>query len=286
MSAPSPPLEAFIKRVGQRSRPFTDLYAFLLRTSWTRLVLLAAALYVLTNAIFATLFWIVPGSIASSDGSWEEAFYFSVQTLGTIGYGYMHAQGRWGNLVVTAEAFVSIFVTATLTGIVFSKFARPHSRVLFSKPILIETRNGKPTLTFRVANERGNDVVEAAVRVCALMGTKSEEGKSLRRFFDLELERASSPVFLLSWQVLHVIDESSPLHGLTATDLMAGDVRFVVSLTGFDGTFMQTIHARHVYWPSDVLFGHRFVDVIENLPGGVAQMDYRKFHETVAERKH
>lgn len=285
MSAPRPPRDpaAALRRVGQRWRPFTDLYAFLLRSRWPVVVLLALVVFVAINALFGFLYWLVPGSIDMSDGSFEHAFYFSVQTFGTVGYGNFHPSGHYGNALATVETFVGFFFIAVLTGIVFSKFARPHARVLFSDKALIETRDGQRTLTFRVANERGNDVVEASLRVSVLKTEVSKEGKHMRRFHDLRLSRHQTPLFILTWQVFHVIDESSPLHGMTPRDLAEGDVRITIALTGFDGTFAQTIHARHMYWADDVLEGHRFVDVLENHPDGSATMDYRKFHDVEPE---
>jgi inward rectifier potassium channel len=277
------PLEAYLQRVGQRRRPVTDLYAFLLRSPWSVVVGLAAAFYLAANVGFAFLYLAVPGSVANADGTFLDAFFFSVQTFTAIGYGFLYAEGLWGNAVVVVEAFVSLLCIALLTGIVFAKFARPHARVLFSEPIVVERRDGVPTLTFRVANERGNDVVEASVRVNALMTTYTAEGARLRRFHELALERSSTPVFLMSWQVFHPITEDSPLHGLTRQQMLEGDVRITVSLTGLDGTFAQTIHARHLYWAEDVIFGHRFVDVMEELGGGVTRMDFRKLHLTEPE---
>lgn len=242
------------------------------------MVTLAAAAFLLVNLLFAFLYWIVPGSISSTEGSFADAFFFSVQTFGAIGYGYMYSQGLWGNAVVVVEAFVSLLFIAVLTGIVFAKFARPHARVLFSQNALIERRDGVPTLTFRVANERGNDVVEASLRVSVLKTEISKEGKRLRRFHDLALARQSTPVFILSWQVFHAIDEASPLHGMSVEDMIEGDVRITVALTGLDGTFAQTIHARHMYWADQILQDHRFVDVIESHEDGSVTMDYRKFH--------
>ena len=135
----------------------------------------------------------------------------------------MYSNSSWGNCVVVLQAFSSLFYIAWLTGIVFAKFARPHARVLFSDHALIETRDGKRTLTFRVANERGNDIVEASIRVSILKTEITTEGKRMRRFFDLDLARSSSPLFILTWQVFHVIDERSPLYGMSCDDLMADD---------------------------------------------------------------
>lgn len=281
MSGDRKPLEDYLQRVGQRPAYLTDLYAFLLRARWGTVVMLSACVYLGLNALFALAYWLVPGSVASSDGSYLDSFFFSVQTFASIGYGAMHSIGVWGNSVVVVEAFVSVFCIATLTGIVFSKFSRPRARVLFSKNMVVEQRDGVPTLSFRVVNERGNDVVEASVRVSVLKTIVTAEGHRMRRFYDLQLERSSSPVFLLSWQVFHPIVEGSPIHGLTRADLERDDVRFMVMLQGLDGTFVQTIHTRHLYWAEDVLFGYRFGDVIEHLPGGVSRLDFRKFHDVV-----
>ena len=268
-----------LRRTGQASAPFRDLYAFLLRARWPVVVGLAALAFLAVNSIFALLYWIAPGSIANTDGGFLGAFYFSVQTFGAIGYGFMYSEGLWGNSVVVVESFVSLLFIAVLTGIVFGKFARPHSRVLFSDNALIEQRDGVRTLTFRVANERGNDVVEASVRVSVLVTETSAEGKLLRRFHDLELSRSSSPLFILTWQVFHPITESSPLFGLSVEELIEGDARLIVTLTGFDGTFAQTIHARHMYWADEIVEGHRFVDVIELHPDRSVTMDFQKFHQ-------
>lgn len=267
-----------LTRVGQRKRPFTDAYAFLLTARWPTVIALAGATFLAMNALFAFLYWIVPGSVENTDGSYLESFFFSVQTFAAIGYGFMYSNGVWGNSVMVVEAFCSLFCIALVTGIVFAKFSRPRARVLFSEPILIEQRNGVPTLTFRVANERGNDIVEASIRVAALITVHTDEGARLRRFYDLEVERASSPLFSLTWQIFHPITEESPLHGKSVDQLCEEDVRITVSLTGLDGTFSQTIHARHLYWAEEIVPEYCFVDVIEDIGGGRVQMDYRKFH--------
>lgn len=279
MTAPRRDPNTNIRRVGQRSRHLTDLYAFLLRARWPVVIGLAAMTFLVFNATFATIYWLVPGSIANWSGDWPNAFFFSVQSFASIGYGYMYSQGTFGNCVVVVESFTSLCFIAVLTGIVFAKFARPKARVLFSDKALIETRDGKPTLTFRVANERGNDVVEASLRVSLLKTEVSAEGKRMRRFYDLALSRQSSPLFILTWQVFHVIDERSPLYGMGRQARIEDDVRIAISFTGLDGTFNQTIHDRHMYFAEDILDRHRFVDVLETHPGGTITMDFRKFHQ-------
>ncbi|MGF1468954.1 MAG: ion channel [Sandaracinaceae bacterium] len=272
-------LGASIVRIGQKHAPLKDLYAYVLVMKWRWLLLAGFAFYLAINALFGALYYLVPGSIAHGDDSFAEAFFFSVETFCAIGYGYRYADGGWGHLVVTLQGFASILAIAFSTGLVFAKFSQPHSRILFSDRMVVERRNGVPTLSFRLANERHNDaVVEASIRVSALLTVRTKEGAELRRLHDLELERSQTPLFLLSWQVFHRIDEGSPLHGWTADDLWDDDVRFVVALVGLDSVFQQTVHARRVYFAEDVAFGHRFVDVLRRLDGGRVEMDYRRFH--------
>ncbi len=277
--------ERSIQRIGHDTAIFRDLYAFLLTARWATVVGLSALLYLGLNALFALAYWLAPGSVEGSDGSYLSSFFFSVQTFASIGYGAMYSKSVWSNSVVVVEAFASVFCIATLTGIVFAKFSRPKARVLFSDALIIETRDGVPTLSFRVANERGNDVVEASIRVSVLKNVLTSEGHFMRRFYDLPLERDRTPIFMLSWQIFHPIDERSPIHGMTPEQMVDGDVRFLVSLTGLDGTFSQTIHARRLYWADEVRAGHRFVDVIEVLEGGISRMDFRKFHDIAPEPK-
>ncbi len=266
-------------RVGFPTTPLTDLYYQLLRGSWTLVLGVFALVYIATNCVFALLYLAGGDCINGAEpGSFRDAFFFSVQTLATIGYGALTPKTTYANVVVTIEAMVGLIGTALATGMAFAKFARPRAKVWFSKNVLISPYDGKPSLYFRVANIRGNDVVEATVQVSILINHWTPEGHFLRRLEDLELTRARSPLFRLSWLAVHVIDESSPLYGKTCADLERERVMFVVSLVGMDATFAQSVHARHVYLPKDVLFDHHFDDIVEDRPDGRLQFDLGKFH--------
>ena len=143
---------------------------------------------------------------------------------------------------------------------------------------------GRPSLKFRVANGRGNEVVEATVRVVMLRSETTVEGHSMRRLYDLPLRRHQTPLFLMSWLVVHVIDENSPLHGLSPEDFDRDEIGIVVSLTGLDGTFSQTVYGGHLYGPDDVLWGHQFADILSRLDDGRLLFDYDKFHHTIPPR--
>jgi inward rectifier potassium channel len=273
-------MQASIVRVGQRRAYQSDLYAFLLRSTWRRLILLCAALYLLVNSVFALLFVEIGQCIQGArPGSFFDAFFFSVQTLATIGYGVMSPEGVCGHVLVSVEALFGLLGLALLTGIVFAKFSRPRAGVVFSRSAIIAPHNGVPCLLFRVANERGSDIVEASMRLSALMDSTTSEGKALRRFYDLPLERATTPLLLMSWLVIHRIDEHSPLYGKSADDCRKGDVRIIASVTGMDGTFMQSVYAYHVYTVDHIVHNADFADVIRRLPDGRYELHLGKFHD-------
>jgi inward rectifier potassium channel len=263
--------------LGARSAGFKDLYHYLLRTSWSVALGWAAVGFVAINAIYATAYFTAGG--INGAHNWLDCFFFSVETSGTIGYGNMFPDGRFAEGVMTAEAFTALIYSAVITGLCFAKFARPTSRVLWSKICVVSDRDGVPTLMFRVANERRNHVVEANVRVAVIRIETTQEGEKLRRVIDLPLMRQSTPSFVLSWTVMHVLDEKSPLFGLTQDGLRKIDAEIVVTLTGLDETLMQTIHSRTSYLPEEIIYGARFADVLSSLPDGRRAIDYRKFHD-------
>lgn len=273
-------------RKGAPSELRRDLYFFFMEGSWTRLFLALGFVYVMVNCFFAGLYLLEPGSIAGApQASFGEAFSFSVQTMSTIGYGAMSPATAYGNLIVALEAAVSILGVALATGVMFAKASRPQSSVLFSEPMVLTRWQGKPTLMFRAGNARGNEVVEATIQVSVLRDEISAEGQHMRRMYDLKLVRSRSPFFTLSWQVMHVLDDDSPLADVD-WDSAEADIQFIaVTMQAHDVTYSQTTYARHIYMPRDVRPGHRFVDVISETPEGQMVIDFSKFHDTVAEQK-
>lgn len=269
-----------VVRVGGKRAPLSDLYHFLLVASWWRVMLLVASVYAGLNALFASLY-LAGGDclVGARPGSFADAFFFSVQTFSTIGYGVMSPRTPYAGAVVACEAFVALVTVAMATGLMFAKFSRPTARVLFSDRLVIGARNGKPTLMLRMANERGNDVIEASFRVTILKPEITAEGETIRRLFDLKLLRDETPLFTVSFTAFHEIDEASPLRGETAASLERGAVRFIVTVTGHDGTYAQTIHARRVYEAREVVWNARFVDVLSNAGDGRLLIDLSRFHD-------
>ena len=255
-----------------------DLFYFLVGGSWVRLLAVIVAFYLVTNSLFAFGYWLDRGGVEGAEpGSYLDAFFFSVQTLATIGYGRLAPVSLISQALVTVEALAGLLGVAVATGLIFTKFSRPTSRVIFSDAIVIAPREGKQTLIFRMANERGNQIVDAQLRVVLIRDERTREGESVRRVLDLPLFRSQNPAFSLSWMAMHVIDERSPLHGETHDTMAVGRTEILVSLVGIDGTFSQTVHARHAYSWNDVHFDMRFADTFVMQDSGERVMDMSRF---------
>jgi inward rectifier potassium channel len=264
---------------GRHVAPYEDLYHYILTKSWAGYVIFVSVGFVLINVIFAALYMLSPGCIQGV-GDFEQAFYFSVQTLGTIGYGGMSPQTRYGHLVVAAEALAGLMSTAMITGLTFTKFARPTAKVLFSRNAVISVRDGVPHLMFRMANWRHNQVSEARVGAVIMLLERTREGDEMRRVVDIPLVRDRTALFLLTFTAMHRIDESSPFFGDDAMDrLRAAGAEIYVGVSGVDETTSSVINARHRYKLDDIVIGARFKDVMSLLPDGTRHLDYGQFHE-------
>jgi inward rectifier potassium channel len=201
--------------------------------------------------------------------------------MATIGYGVMSPATFYANLLMTLETGVGLMVIAVATGLVFARFSRPTARVLFSRVAVISPYNGVETLSFRAANLRQNQILQAEVGVVLLRDEETQEGDTIRRFYDLKLARHRSPVFALTFTVMHPIDHDSPLYGATAETLRAQNAELIVTATGIDETIAQPVHVRTSYLPHEILWDQRFADVFGWTEDGRRVIDYRRFHDTV-----
>ena len=266
--------------LGRDKLGWSDLYHRLLTLQLWGLLLLLAVVYLSANVLFALLYMLQRDSIAGArPGSFADAFFFSVQTLGTVGYGLMTPRGLYANLLVTAETFCNLVIVALSTGLIFTRVSRPTARVMFTKVAVVTDYEGVPTLMFRAANQRGNQVLEAEVSLHLARQVTTAEGHSMRQFQDLAVTRARSPLFMLSWLVMHRLDETSPLYGADADTLASIGGEIIVALAGLDQTFAQRIHARHSYMPHEILWRKRFADILSTSPDGRRVVDYRVFHD-------
>lgn len=268
--------------VGARRAPLNDFYHALLRWSWAATFALVSAVWLAANASFALAYLAIGGvgGVKGREGDFADAFFFSIQTMGTIGYGAMYPESTAANLLVVAESLVGLILTAMATGLVFAKFSRSTARVVFSRQATVSPVNGVPTLAIRIGNARSNRIVDTQIRVALARTETTTEGRIFYRNLDLTLVRERLLTLSRSWSVMHTIDESSPLHGVDAARFAAEECELQVMVTGLDETTMQPVHALHTWFAADVLWGHRHVDVLSTRPDGNLVLDLRKFHET------
>lgn len=269
-----------VVRKGVSHSHWRDPYHIMLTMNWSSFFALTVVSYVLTNTLFALLYLAGGDSIKNArPGSFLDAFFFSVQTMATIGYGAMYPQTDYANLLVSIEALIGLLGVAMVTGLMFARFSRPTARVIFSRVAVIAPHNGMPTLMLRVANERRNQILEAQIGLSLLRDEVTTEGYFMRRFYDLKLVRSQTRIFALSWMVMHVIDENSPLYGQTPESLEEAQTDIIVTLTGIDETVSQTVHARHYYVTDEILWNMHFVDIFTKKSDGRRVLDLHRFHE-------
>ncbi len=256
-----------------------DIYHALLTMPISAFVGVMAGAFLAVNTLFAALYHLDPGGLTGArPGNLADDFFFSVQTLGTLGYGAIAPRSLYCNLLVTVEIFVGLFQLAIATGLMFARVSRPTARIMFSDVAVVTDLDGIPTLMFRAANRRRNRILEAEVTVSMVMDRQTAEGHRLRAFHDLKTIRARTPLFILSWQVMHRIDDSSPLYGETPESLAAKAAEIVVIMRGLDETFASTIHARASYAPHEILWGRRLVDIFSRDTNGRRVIDFTHFH--------
>ena len=246
------------------ARKHLDLYHTVLSLTWLRFNFLLILSFVLINLIFGLLYRLSPESIGGiSSQSYLNYFFFSVQTLATIGYGNMYPQTMYGNILVTCEAIVGLLSLGLFAAVAFSRLSLPRALIAFSDKAVISNHNGIPTLMIRLANNRNNSVIDAKIVLSLFRQETTSEGSTMMRIYDLNLTRGTSPILLLTWLVMHPIDEKSPLYGITESKLIESGITIVATVTGLDETLSQTIHANTSYQTSDIHWNKRFKDLFK-----------------------
>jgi inward rectifier potassium channel len=275
-----------IETLGLSQGFWTDLYHRAMTVYWPVFFGSAAVLFVTLNAVFGFLYWLGHEPIANAEGNGPLAyFYFSIETLATVGYGDMHPQTDYGHLIATVEIFTGMSFLAVMTGLIFARFSRPRARFVFADTAVITRHEGRQALMIRTANARHNTISRANARLWLIRAERSREGDQLRRFYELKLDRSEHPMFVLSWMLFHIIDKDSPLYGATASDLEEGDALFVLNVGGLDDSSAQQLYARHVYSWRDIRWNHRYKDITSVSPQGRFLLDYTQFNDVVAEEE-
>jgi inward rectifier potassium channel len=258
-----------------------DIYRWLLGLRWPQFAVFVGVLYIALNLLFAALYSLQQDSIAGSTGGhcFFDCFFFSVQTLATVGYGHMYPQTLYGHIITTIEIMSGIFLLAVMTGLIFVRFSRPNARVVFSNSIVIAPLNGKPTLMVRVGNEN-QSMVEAEFRIMFSRDEPLIEGGDFRHFYVLKLHFDRLTVFPAALTLRHTIDEASPLFGATPESLESSRVVFIVSVVGIDPVIAAAVQTQRDYSWRDVRSGERFVEIYTEHGGGRLTVDYGRLHET------
>jgi inward rectifier potassium channel len=266
---------------GQDQTRWTDIYHGVLTAPWWLFFLGLAGFFVVVNFVFALLYLADPHALANSrHGNFWDVFLFSFETIASINYTGFVPQTTYANIIVSIEGFSGILTTALFTGVLFARFSRPFARIVFSQCCVIIPFDGVPTLMFRTANQRGNSILDAEIKLSMARQQTSREGIEMRRFEDMKPARQRSSLFALSWTIMHRIDRSSPLYGITPQMIQEQQIEIIAMLSGVDETLADRVYARHSYGADDIVWGRKFVDVISRTAQGKRLVDLTRFHDT------
>ena len=261
-------------------------YQQLLTMSWLSFLGMVGAIYLVLNLVFALAYVLCGGDALVGQGAemlggtFGRAFFFSVQTFATIGYGQIGPNGLLPNAVVTVEALVGLMFQALATGLLFARFSRPTASIAFSKSALIAPYQNGESLQFRIANRRKNQIIQLEAQVLFSVLAPDDRGGRVRKYFMLPLERNKVTFFPMSWTIVHPIVDDSPLIGRTADDLRRDEAEILVLLSGTDDTFAQTVHARSSYRFEEIVWGARFVSIFEKTGAGTnLRADISRLHD-------
>ena len=268
-------------KINTGKREWRDAYHWILSLSWPQFAALIAGAYFSLNLVFALLYSIGGNCIAEMPpGSFPAAFFFSVQTLATVGYGHMYPATLYGNILATVEIMVGMFGLAVMAGLIFIRFSRPTARIEFTRNVVIAPFDGRPTLMLRVANLRHHSMAEAEFRLMFMRDEQVSEGEIFRRFYSLKLQFDRLITFPVALTLRHTIDEQSPLHGMTLESLQAADSRLVASVVAIETVIQAAVQSQKDYTWRDIRFGERFVEIYTETGEGRLTVDYGRLHET------
>jgi len=256
----------------------SDLYYATMEMNWPSFIGLTALVFLLLNLLFGLIYAALPGTIANmAPGSIADGFFFSVETLGTVGYGNMAPVTRLGHSIAALEILVGLFFSATMTGLIFARFSRPRASLMFSKVAVIGRFEGQRALMVRVASLRTRPLAGATAQMSWLERSRSPEGRIMRRLVNLPLVRATNPTMGLSWTIAHVIEEDSVM---LAALLGNDSFTLTVTVSGLDTLLASQSIGGHAYQRGDILIDHDYVDVISDVEG-IIQLDLSRFHDAV-----
>jgi len=261
-----------------------QFYHSLIKMSWTKFNLIVVMSYIIMNLFFACMYELIGvENLAGVMGStpfekFSDAFFFSAQTLTTLGYGRMNPMGNLASTVAAVESMVGLLGFALATGLLYGRFSRPRARLVFSRNAIVAPYQGINGWMFRFASKSHSQLLEVEVSIILTLIVK-ENGIDTRKFFPLELERNKITMLSMSWTVVHPIDDKSPLKDFTYNDLEKSDAEFLIFIKAFDDTFADTIHSRTSYKFDEVIFGAKFLTIIGKGHDGSPELDIAGIHE-------
>lgn len=267
--------------VGVPSPGPRDLYHALLRIPWWAAFAIIVGGYLLLNLAFAALYWGFGGVANARPGSMLDAFVFSVETMGTIGYGNMYPESPLANLLMVGESVTGLVVTALATGLVFVRFSQTRARLMFSSRAAVGPHDGVPSLMIRVGNERRGNIVDVQFRLTFTRTSQTLEGVTFYRLEELALLRNRAPALSRAWTVMHPIDERSPLAGMDAEGFARVEGEVQLEVVGVDETSLQPVHARYTWFADSIVWNARLADVITETSEGDMVIDLRRFHDVI-----
>ncbi len=258
-----------------------DAYHWMLTLRWPQFSLFVLGVYLGINLVYGLAYYLRPTCIAEmAPGSWGDAFFFSVETLATVGYGHMYPATLYGHIVATAEIMTGMFGLAIITGLIFIRFSRPIARVVFSDSLVLSPFDGQPALMWRVANLRDEAMAEAEFRIILMRDEPTREGNAFRRFYPLKLQFDRLILFPAVLTIRHIIDQESPLYGRTPADLEREDTRFTASVVCIDTVIPAAVQSHHAYTWRNIKLNHRFAEVYQSIDENSVTVDYSLIHET------
>lgn len=252
-----------VSKVGVSRFDFRDPYHAALTASWPRFTVALFLLYFAINILFASLYAARPGSVANArPGSIEDNFFFSLETLATVGYGQMYPATTYGHIVSAAEIMSGMAFMAIMTGLIFVRFSKPRAKILYADKLVMTTYNGVPALMLRIANGRLSMLTDLNIRLNALLPEATSEGHHFRRVHELKLVRSYVPMFAMTMTVVHMVDNESPLAGLSFETMLDRDLRFFLSVEAHDVAINSTVHDLRDYLSDQIAFNMRYVDAV------------------------
>jgi inward rectifier potassium channel len=276
-----------VKRTGIRHYTLTRIYHSLITMRWWKFNLIIFSSYLMVNLIFATIYYFgdvshVNGMIYQSESQrFMEIFFFSAQSLTTVGYGRLNPTGYFDSTVAVIESFLGLLGFALATGLLYGRFSRPVANVVFSRNALIAPYQGFTALMVRLANTNRSELIDSSATII-LAYIDETDGKKIRRFSTLKLELTRVNLLTMSWTLVHPIDEESPLYGWTEDDYKKRSTEFLVLIHAYEETFAQSVHTRTSYLHDEIVFGAKFSSIIIPDDSGSVSVELNRISENEA----